>query len=1062
MSFRWLAVIVPLLFTLAAAAQEAPRLELRRLPDALETTWEDSRAVLEEADSPGGPWRRLLEATSPHRVQPGGSARFFRLLRGRGADVVGSLFTPYTTPDGTTRPVQVPGVSVHLVHLATGAKGPAGVTDANGNFILIAQGPGRHRVCWEAPGFVSGCSTQEVVLVDDIVYLRAEPIEVRDLPGSQSLFGQVRFPDGAPLRRRDAFYGLDYATAVRLEALDGKPISAATPNSRGYYVLTNVPVVGLARLRVEVEGLQVEAQVDLGRAGFEELLLPNRRPEIRRVYAMQDGEEVSRVAPGSTVTLVAEAVDADGHPLAYHWVPSLRQGGFVSQNAGEVDWQLPSSEGVHVMHVLVRDNFGGHATARVRLSTASHRLFTGTVLDESGAPVPEASVRMGAAATATDSRGSFTLFITNRPPPFLLDITKPGFAPLSRVFEEETTGASFTFLQPATFSVEAGADSTLSDPRGTELFLPGRSLYRADGQAVVDPVTVRITTVDPCQAGAESPVSTRVAGAAGVGREFFSSFSTAYVAAHDASGAPLQVKAGSAARLFLPLSSACRKELPEPPATLGAWAYNPQAGAWSPDGEATYQPPSAGGAIGYLLTATSVSLHCYKAVDPVSPISIVQLHVDRSIALPYDVIVVGPTFSYRRTVFHSPTPFTFPGLTPVTFRMLDHRQAPGAHYTNMVTASLPMSVNAKTVNLQLSLTSPPPNVTTNVTLRLGSVLAPLLTQVEAAEAFLEHNYGTGDAVTASNYYAAIDPTGARTTLAGWKAANGFNTGAEASAVYFNAGDLGFGRSMHMKRKVGADSAMDVAFYVSNHDTVDHARTGFGLIATVAMEYALDPAHPTHGRYTKFFVFDASGNRVDRVNLDNNGDKFVPNLCLICHGGNHGVSGTAATGWNLGAKFIPFDMESYTYSTASTATPSAQHNAFRTMNLAIRDHTGPTPSVVDLVNGWYGPGGTNGFNKNYVPAAWAAPADLAIYRDVVKPACRACHTTRSLDFTTPMGGVDFCGYNVCDIFVMPDAQRTFSLFWGSKTANVGGTGTPPNMPTLLHLRYGVNYGSNPCP
>ena len=66
----------------------------------------------------------------------------------------------------------------------------------------------------------------------------------------------------------------------------------------------------------------------------------------------------------------------------------------------------------------------------------------------------------------------------------------------------------------------------------------------------------------------------------------------------------------------------------------------------------------------------------------------------------------------------------FAASTPVTFRMLDHRQAPGAHYTNLVTASLPVLAAAKTVNLQLALTSPPPNVTTNVTLRLGSLLAP--------------------------------------------------------------------------------------------------------------------------------------------------------------------------------------------------------------------------------------------------------------------------------------------------------------------------------------------------
>ena len=199
--------------------------------------------------------------------------------------------------------------------------------------------------------------------------------------------------------------------------------------------------------------------------------------------------------------------------------------------------------------------------------------------------------------------------------------------------------------------------------------------------------------------------------------------------------------------------------------------------------------------------------------------------------------------------------------------------------------------------------------------------------------------------------------------------NGYGSGDDASAVYFNASDLGFGRAMHYKRKVGTDSNFDVAFYVSNFDTVDHARLGIGPIATVAMDYALDPAHVSLGRYTKFYVYDAAGNRVDRANLDGGGDKFVPNLCQICHGGNHVATGNATSGWNLNAKFIPFDMDSYTYSTFSTAKPSAQHNAFRTMNLGIRDYSGPSTAVSALITGWYGLSGTGTFNRDFVPTAW---------------------------------------------------------------------------------------------
>jgi hypothetical protein len=85
----------------------------------------------------------------------------------------------------------------------------------------------------------------------------------------------------------------------------------------------------------------------------------------------------------------------------------------------------------------------------------------------------------------------------------------------------------------------------------------------------------------------------------------------------------------------------------------------------------------------------------------------------------------------------------------------------------------------------------------------------------------------------------------------------------------------------------------------------------------------------------------------------------------------------------------------------------------------------------------------------------------VYRDAVKVSCRACHTTRGYNFMTS-SSVGGCGYNVCTGLVMPDAQRTFSILWGSKAANVGGTGTPPNQPSILSAHYPSSGWNAPCP
>jgi len=45
-----------------------------------------------------------------------------------------------------------------------------------------------------------------------------------------------------------------------------------------------------------------------------------------------------------------------------------------------------------------------------------------------------------------------------------------------------------------------------------------------------------------------------------------------------------------------------------------------------------------------------------------------------------------------------------------------------------------------------------------------------------------------------------DPGGSRDTLPHWFTANGFPSTGEAKAIYFNNGDLKFGRDMHCRTK----------------------------------------------------------------------------------------------------------------------------------------------------------------------------------------------------------------------------------------------------------------------
>jgi len=1052
-------LLLSCLLTLKSSAQAPPDLTLSRTGAVLQTTWTEPAGVLQQADAIAGPWETVADALSPHSLGATNQAKFFRLVRGAGGDLVGNLST--MIPDGPAQSeARMPGVAVYLVNVVTLVPTGRATTDVNGVFIIPAQPPGHYRFCWEGPGIVSGCSTQHMAIVDDVAYMDPGAPIVLSNGATHAISGRLSFLEDSPFSRHDDFFQINFQTTVRMENDTGTVLGSALPNALGQFVLVGMPPQSFGNLIVQCESLSETSRVSLASASTGTLTLHNKPPRVHRVYASFGGQEVTRVPGGATVTLTAEADDGDADPIHYLWLPSLSQGSFVSTDSPSVQWTLPTAPGIYIMYVRVSDGRGGYDTARVRLNTSPERVFTGQVVDASGSPVVGALVSLGGVSTNTDDGGTFALKSANDGT-YVISITRNGFAPVSQLYDEESAGRTYMMYRPEIFRPPSAAqDIHVIDSKGGEIFIPSNSLSRADGLPIVPPIVLGLTTVDPCNSLLESPVSN-------VGRDsngsnsFFSSLSTMHVGLRDSSGASLTLSAGASAQLVLPLSSACASNLPTPPTDAGAWTYNLNTGTWTQTGAAAYRPSGQGLVAAYTLSATAVNLNTYTAADPSGPYSTITLTADRTLAMPFDIRVTGSMFAFTRTMFSSPMTLFFAPSTAVTFSVLNPKEAPGNFFsdpTNVLTVATPDT--SKTVILRVITNSPAAYTGILVPLKLGLQVPALSTKVEVAEIFLTHNFGVGTATTATNYYAAIDPASQKTTLAAWKTMNGFNTGDEAAATYFNASDLGFGRQMHMKRKVGSDSNTDTAFYVSNFDTVDHARMGIGLIATVAMDYALDPAHTSLGRYTKFYVFDAGGNRVDRANLDGSGDKYVPNLCQICHGGNHGVSGTASTGWNLNAKFIPFDAESYTYSLATGYKPSAQHNAFRTMNLAIRDNTTPTTAITALINGWYGVSGTGTFNRDFVPTAWQGVTDLPVYRDVVKVSCRACHTTRGYDFTSP-SSVSGCGNNVCNTLVMPDAQRTFSILWGSKTANVGGTGTPPNQPAMLSTRYGPS-GWSPCP
>ncbi|MBT8131765.1 MAG: hypothetical protein KJO35_05805, partial [Gammaproteobacteria bacterium] len=159
------------------------------------------------------------------------------------------------------------------------------------------------------------------------------------------------------------------------------------------------------------------------------------------------------------------------------------------------------------------------------------------------------------------------------------------------------------------------------------------------------------------------------------------------------------------------------------------------------------------------------------------------------------------------------------------------------------------------------------------------------------------------AAYANAYFAAADPNSERTTLAGWKAVNGFDSGADVNVTFRDTKDLGYGRDMYARTR--ADGG--IAIYVDNYvvQPLPGDATGYGpinldaainkdkryQIGTNTVEFSpIDQSDPGSDKIVRMFIFgppaaDGTQTRLGAADLDGRGIKGAPTNCFSCHGGN---------------------------------------------------------------------------------------------------------------------------------------------------------------------------------
>ncbi|MDJ0631155.1 MAG: hypothetical protein QNJ44_23065 [Rhodobacter sp.] len=445
--------------------------------------------------------------------------------------------------------------------------------------------------------------------------------------------------------------------------------------------------------------------------------------------------------------------------------------------------------------------------------------------------------------------------------------------------------------------------------------------------------------------------------------------------------------------------------------------------------------------------------------------------------------------------------------------------------------------------LVLGVIQGPPNPGVDVFLKGFSY--PALALDESFPAGASANLQVALAQVTQEYHDTIDPCGCRDTLDLFKDTNNFSAGAIV-AKYANSADLGFGRNMNCRANniVGGDAdnvfepllgeTADVVCYVTNYSAVgvadgnrfDDDADYQAIInedpsfATVAMEYsAVEDATqcpvpqpgvnactagtiPTIGpKIMKFFTYagDGADDGIDDVaalgvagisdgdlvltaNLDGVAERPIPQLCMVCHGGQFQdfeditvdgntvsvpnfqdpVDPASAAFADLGSRYLPFDVESFTIVDAADPAFSKanQQAAFRDLNQMMVRGSDPGQPAIDMIDAVYAADPNVFDGTAHVPGWRNATGDPGLaedpsvsqtYVDVVAQVCRGCHIAQvgtNISFDTAAGFIGRSNIDdlVCAALSMPHARVTYEKFWLSQN---------PHMPGLLNA-FGATH------
>jgi hypothetical protein len=251
-----------------------------------------------------------------------------------------------------------------------------------------------------------------------------------------------------------------------------------------------------------------------------------------------------------------------------------------------------------------------------------------------------------------------------------------------------------------------------------------------------------------------------------------------------------------------------------------------------------------------------------------------------------------------------------------------------------------------------------------------------------------------------------------------------------------------------------------------------------------------PVKGSNGEFVRFLIFGPNGDLLPSVNLDGNGEKFVPGACVACHGGVFGGFP------DLGSYFLPYDVDNFEFHSQHPLTKLDQQSDIFVLNLyawnvneeiAITNKQPNQAKAFDnLFNGWY-PNNSPAFNSTWVPQTVYKTSDSQFfYLNVVARSCRTCHiaiNSANFELDDPVTAFFHsvlrnyvCGESLATYtadpskvdpegsassYLMPNSRVIFDRFWLSdRPSTVGQPAGTVDQPRALMNYYNSNLLTMP--